>query len=74
MNEETVRAIRVSLNMTQEEFAAVLNVSRSSIAAVESGHRVVSNKLRTRIKQTFGDDKTVAEAIRREKEFDRLAL
>lgn len=63
MNGETVRAIRVYKEMTQPEFAAVLKVSKSCIAAVESGHRVVSDNLRIRIAQTFGMGTDILEAI-----------
>lgn len=71
---EIIRSIRVSKNLTQVEFAAQLRVSRSCIAAVESGHRKVSDRLRTLIAQTYGGDATVHEAFRRAKEFSRLAL
>ena len=70
MTGETVKAIRISKNMTQDEFAEILKVSRSCIAAVESGHRAVSDGLRIRIRQKFGGDNEVAEAMRRFKLFD----
>ncbi|MDQ8733201.1 helix-turn-helix transcriptional regulator [Paenibacillus sp. LHD-38] len=74
MNGDAVRVIRISKDMNQKEFAAILAVSRSCIAAVESGHRAVSDKLRTRIAQTFGGYESVMEAFRRAKEFGKLAL
>lgn len=74
MNGEAVRAIRISKNMTQPEFAAVLKVSRSCIVAVENGYRAVSENLRIRIAQTFGGDDDVTEAMARAKEFGKLSL
>jgi transcriptional regulator with XRE-family HTH domain len=71
---EIVRSIRVSKNLTQVEFASKLHVSRSCIAAVESGHRKVSDRLRTIVAQTYGGDEAVHEAFRRAKEFSRLSL
>lgn len=74
MNADILRTIRVSKNLTQQEFAKSLRVATSTIAMIESNQRKISDKLRTRIKQTYGGDETVAEAIRREKEFDKMAL
>jgi transcriptional regulator with XRE-family HTH domain len=71
---EAVRAIRISKDMTQPEFAAVLRVSKSCIAAVESGHRAVSANLRVKIAQTFGCGPDIIEAIARAKDSDKLAL
>lgn len=74
MNGETVRAIRIYKEMTQPEMAALLKVSTSTIAAVENGHRIVSDNLRIRIAQTFGAGDDILEAIARAKESERLAL
>lgn len=74
MSGEAVRAIRISLNLSQREFASMLKVSRSVIAAVESRHRSVSDNLRIRIAQTFGCGDEVIEAITRAKESSKLAL
>lgn len=74
MSGEDVRAIRISRNMTQTEFAAYLRVSRSTIGIVESGHRPVSDNLRIRIAQTFGCGEDVIEAIARAKNSAKLAL
>lgn len=74
MSGEAVKAIRISKGMTQPEFADALNVSRSCIAAVESGHRPVSQTLRFKIAQTFGTGDDILEAITRAKESAKLAL
>ncbi|TLS53386.1 helix-turn-helix transcriptional regulator [Paenibacillus antri] len=74
MSGDAVRAIRISKNMSQPEFAEVLNVSRSCIDAVESGRRAVSRKLRIKIAQTFGVDDEIIEAIARAKDSNKLAL
>lgn len=74
MSGEAVRAIRISKDMTQPVFAAMLNVSTSCIGAVESGHRAVSHKLRTKIAQTFGTGDDIIEAIARAKDANKLAL
>jgi len=74
VNSETVHAIRISKGLSQAAFAKSLGVAESTIAAVESRHRNVSDNLRTRIKQTFGGDPEVEEALKRAKEFEKLAL
>ncbi|WP_110930589.1 helix-turn-helix transcriptional regulator [Paenibacillus bouchesdurhonensis] len=74
MSGDAVRAIRISQNMVQNEFAQALNVSRSCIAAVESGHRPVSHALRIKIAQKFGTGDEIIEAITRAKESAKLAL
>lgn len=74
MNGVAVRAVRISKGMTQEDFAKILNVSRSCIAAVESGFRPVSPALRIKIAQTFGTGEDITEAITRARESEKLAL
>jgi antitoxin HigA-1 len=74
MSGEAVRAIRIKHNMTQPEFAARLKVSKSCIAAVETGHRAVSDKLRTKIAQTFGVGDDIIEAIAAAKAMKKLTL
>lgn len=74
MNSDTIRAIRVSKGMSQAVFARSIGVAESTIAAVESRHRSVSDRLAHLIKQHYGADPDVLEAIRREKQFDRLTL
>ncbi|WP_339274485.1 helix-turn-helix transcriptional regulator [Paenibacillus sp. FSL W8-0426] len=72
MDAQAVRAIRISQNMKQVEFAKALSVSKSCIAAVENGYRPVSTKLRIKIAQIFGLDSDVLTAIQRAKESDKL--
>lgn len=74
MTGEAVRAVRILKNMSQPEFAAVLKVSKSCIAMVESGQRAVSDKLRIKIAQEFGTGDDVTEAIVRAKESTKLVL
>lgn len=74
MSGEAVKAVRISKGMSQPEFAEALKVSRSCIAAVESGHRPVSSALRIKIAQNFGTGEDIIEAITRAKESVKLAL
>ncbi|MGC6589841.1 helix-turn-helix transcriptional regulator [Paenibacillus sp. Dod16] len=74
MNAETVKAIRLSKDMSQQDFADALRVSRQCITAVECGYRAVSSNLRIKIAQTFGTGPDVMEAIERAKESSKLAL
>jgi len=74
MNGDTVKAIRLSRNMTQPEFAAAVKVSQSLVWAVENGQRSVSDSLRIKIAQTFGTGDDIVEAIARAKESSKLAL
>ncbi len=74
MNSDTVRAIRVSTGQSQVAFARSIGVAGSTIAAVESYQRDVSDRLAHLIKQHYGADPDVLEAIRREREFDKMTL
>ncbi|MFD1955830.1 helix-turn-helix transcriptional regulator [Paenibacillus thailandensis] len=74
MSGDAVRAIRISKNMSQSEFAAALKVSRSLIEAVENERRAVSHNLRIRIAQTFDVTDEMLELIRRAKDSGKLAL
>jgi len=65
MDQIAVRAIRIKLGYTQEQFAAQLGVSRSLIASVETGLRAVSQKLEIKIAQLVGIDSNIIEAVER---------
>lgn len=65
MDQIAVRAIRIKLGYTQEQFAAQLGVSRSLIASVETGLRAVSKKLEIKIAQLVGIDSNIIEAVER---------
>jgi transcriptional regulator with XRE-family HTH domain len=65
MDSTAVRAIRIKLGFTQEQFAAQLGVSRSLIASVEAGLRAVSLKLQIKIAQLVGIGAEIIEAIER---------
>lgn len=49
MDKETFRALRLSKNMTQKEFGELLGVSESTVAAIENGRRLISDKVRARL-------------------------
>ncbi|WP_145039785.1 helix-turn-helix transcriptional regulator [Paenibacillus sp. Y412MC10] len=65
MDSMAVRAIRIKMGFTQEQFAAQLGVSRSLIASVETGMRAVSQKLQIKIAQLAGIDREMVEAVER---------
>lgn len=65
MDSMAVRAVRIKLGYTQEQFAAQLGVSRSLIASVEVGLRAVSLKLQIKIAQFVGTGAEMVEAIER---------
>lgn len=65
MDSIAVRAVRIKLGYTQEQFAAQLGVSRSLIASVEAGLRAVSVKLQYKIAQLVGIGSDIVEAIDR---------
>ncbi|MGF7033737.1 transcriptional regulator with XRE-family HTH domain [Paenibacillus mucilaginosus] len=67
MDGKSIQAIRMHQGMTQEEFAEAIGVSQSTVAAVETGYRAVSDRVRIRIAQVFGTDDPILEAIRRAK-------
>lgn len=74
MNADTIKAIRLSKDMSQQEFADALRVSRQCITAVECGYRAVSSNLRIKVAQTFGVGEDIIQAIERAKDSDKLAL
>lgn len=73
MDATAVRAIRIKLGYTQEQFANKLGVSRSLIASVEAGLRAVSVKLRIKVAQLAGTGDDIVEAIDRARYSVRLA-
>ncbi|KGE20804.1 helix-turn-helix transcriptional regulator [Paenibacillus wynnii] len=64
MDREALRAIRIYHGMTQLQFSAALNVSKSCIASAESGYRNVSDNLRVRVAQRFGMSEEVVKAVK----------
>jgi transcriptional regulator with XRE-family HTH domain len=50
------KAIRLKQKMTQQEFAELLGVSRSTIEAIESGRRPISDLVRARLAQKIDLD------------------
>ncbi|MFC5447596.1 helix-turn-helix transcriptional regulator [Paenibacillus aestuarii] len=73
MDSTAVRAVRIKLGFTQQQFAVHLGVSRSLISSVEAGLRAVSLKLQYKIAQFVGVDDGIIEAIKRARYSDTLA-
>lgn len=63
MNNEVIKFIRKSFNMTQRDFANTINCSYALIALVEVGKRRVTENLESKIKGTFQIDDKQLEAI-----------
>ncbi|HWJ79803.1 MAG TPA: helix-turn-helix transcriptional regulator [Niallia sp.] len=63
MNKEIIKFIRKNYEMTQREFARVVNCSFALIALVEVGKRNVSQDLENKIKQSFNLDDQDIESI-----------
>lgn len=53
MNKESFKAMRLQKGMTQKEFADLLRVSESTVAAIENGRRSISDTVRARLAQNF---------------------
>ena len=63
MDNEVIKFIRKKSNMTQREFAKVLNCSFALIALVEVGKRRVTENLENKVKNTFQIDDKHIESI-----------
>ncbi|MEK5420170.1 helix-turn-helix domain-containing protein [Paenibacillus sp. FSL L8-0708] len=72
MNGFAIKAIRIGKGMTQVDFAAQIGISAQWLSAVESGTSPVSDRVRIRIGQLYGDDPEASELIRRAKLSDSL--
>ncbi|GGH72758.1 hypothetical protein GCM10010978_09960 [Compostibacillus humi] len=53
MTKETFKLIRWYLRMNQEQFAEYLGVTYSTVAAIESGERGISENVRGKIAHKF---------------------
>jgi transcriptional regulator with XRE-family HTH domain len=53
MDKETIKLIRKSYNLTQRNFAKMVNCSFSLIALVEVGKRRITEELENKIKEAF---------------------
>ena len=61
MNKDIIKFIRKNYEMTQREFARVVNCSFALIALVEVGKRNVSKDLENKVRQSFNlDDQDIA--------------
>lgn len=61
MNKDMIKFIRKNYEMTQRDFARVVNCSFALIALVEVGKRKVSKDLENKIKTAFNlDDQDIA--------------
>ncbi|MED4127482.1 helix-turn-helix transcriptional regulator [Shouchella miscanthi] len=58
MNKETFRALRLKEGLTQKEFASILGVSTSSVEAIESGRRNISDKVRAKLATEYPLDES----------------
>ncbi|MCE4047824.1 MULTISPECIES: helix-turn-helix transcriptional regulator [Bacillaceae] len=56
MNKEIIKFIRKNYEMTQRDFAKVVNCSFALIALVEVGKRNVSKELENKVKTAFNID------------------
>lgn len=56
MNKEIIKYIRESYNLTQRDFAKMVNCSFALIALVEVGKRRITFNLESKIKQAFDLD------------------
>lgn len=57
MNKDSFKALRLKQGMTQKNFADLLGVSESTVAAIETGRRNISDTVRARLAQNFEVDK-----------------
>lgn len=56
MNRHIFKAVRLQLKKTQSEFADFLNISLSSVAAIETGRRGISDTVRARLAEKIAVD------------------
>lgn len=68
-----LRAIRLSLGLTQAEFAKELRISQALISDVENGRRSVTQNLRIRVAQKYGVGEDIMNAIAAAKDSIQLA-
>jgi DNA-binding XRE family transcriptional regulator len=74
VNNLTVRAIRLYHGLSQEAFAERLGVSKSTIAAIETGRRRVTKNVQIKIAQKFELTDDLIQAIQRTQEASKLAI
>lgn len=53
MNHKEVKQLRKELQLTQEQFAKQLNMTKSHLSMIENGKRNLSEKLTTKIREVF---------------------
>lgn len=56
MNRNTFKAVRLRKKMSQARFAVFLGVSESTIAAIETGRRGISDTVRARLAEKIEID------------------
>nr|WP_162305454.1 helix-turn-helix transcriptional regulator [Brevibacillus laterosporus] len=74
MDAVTLRAIRVHFELTQEQFAEKLGMSKSAISAVETGKRVATGSLRVKIARAFEIDDSLIDTIHKAKTAEKLVF
>ncbi|MBB6281806.1 helix-turn-helix transcriptional regulator [Geobacillus subterraneus] len=53
MNSELFKAIRLEKQMTQDDFARLLGISRSTVQMIEAGKRRITDRVRMRLAKHF---------------------
>ncbi|MGD6877443.1 helix-turn-helix transcriptional regulator [Bacillus infantis] len=63
MDKEIIKFIRSNYNLSQREFAKMINCSFSLVALIEIGKRNVSDNIEKKIKNAFGLEAQDIESI-----------
>lgn len=63
MNKEIIKFLRGSYNLTQRDFARLVNCSYALIALVEVGKRKVTKDLENKVREAFDLDEKQLESI-----------
>ncbi|MNJ47743.1 Helix-turn-helix domain protein [compost metagenome] len=74
MRGSAIRAIRISKNMNQSDFAKALGIGATWLCQIEKERRPVSDRVRIRVSQLYGDDEEAIEMIRRAKKSEELSV
>ncbi|WP_373230379.1 helix-turn-helix domain-containing protein [Cohnella sp.] len=74
MKGETVRAIRVYHELSQNSMAAQLGLTAGYLCMIESNKRAVSDVVKLKIAQRYGVDDSLIEALRRSSLISKLTV
>lgn len=72
MNANNFKAIRLKEGMTQKQFADLLGVSDSTIAAIETGRRPISAFVRARLAQRVQFDDESLYFLKKYQEIEQI--